>query len=105
MGTNCAPKFANLFLICKERFIRNKNLLPNFYKRYLDDILIIGNTAEIDTAYNELSNASQCLKFTKVIGNNSIDFLDLTLFKGKRFKNNNLIDIKLFSKDPHPIDK
>ena len=67
---------------------------PAFYKRFLDDIKIIWThgRAEFDKFFEILQNyhASISLKFE--IHDSEINFLDTTVYKGKRFQREGILD-------------
>jgi hypothetical protein len=105
MGTPFAVTFACIYLSTienktKQLLIVNYNFQPIFYKRYIDDLFAI------------FKNTSEAMKFVKVfnkikqnqiklvithIGDN-VQFLDIEIFKGIRFLNENLLDSKIFQK-------
>ena len=39
------------------------------------------------------------IKFTATISKHQIDYLDITIFKGKRFEQSGILDIKMYTKD------
>ena len=71
MGTRAAPTFANLFmgkidkLIQKAAFFGTKNLIM-FYKRFIDDILLIwcGTEAELLQFLDTINSLHPTIKFT-----------------------------------------
>lgn len=100
MGTPCAPAFAILFLFGLER-----KLHPSwaFFKRYIDDLLAMFSTkaAALDFVkrYNELHRN---IKITWEISDSTVNFLDLTIYKGARFQSKGLIDLATFGKAMNP---
>lgn len=108
MGTPAAVVIANLYLAIKEYNIiktyKEKNVIF-LYKRLVDDILIIGNINkrnEIEKLKYELNNLHKNLEMTFKEDNNKQDYLDLCIYKGKRFLEKSLMDTKTFQK---PINK
>ena len=94
LGTPLAPVLANLYLAILEKKLKSqisdtKSPIswPLFFKRYIDDILIISNQSrmEIETFLSLLNNMVPSLKFKLESGGPSANFLDLKIFKGKRF--------------------
>ncbi len=104
MGTRCAPNFANLYMsvleeLFFERRVKYGKLLPIFYKRYIDDILLIWEypLVQLDQFENDLDCYHEAIKFTSEINN----FLDITIHKGKRFQNPNVLDNSSYAKPCH----
>jgi hypothetical protein len=109
MGTPFAVTFAciHLAIIEAESFeIIKKHGFdgPLLYYRFIDDIIAVFPTAEdgkaFMTVFNTRRSGIHCPKY--VLSTNAATFLDITIFKGKRFKNNGLLDVKLHQK---PINK
>ncbi len=108
MGTRCAPNFANIYMaVLEESFFehseRNGKPLPTFYKRYIDDVLLIWehSLSEFEQFETDLDNYHEAIKFTSETDDNKINFLDITIHKGKRFQNNNVLDISPYAKPCH----
>ena len=113
MGTPLAVVFANIYLAMLEKrmfklYYRNYPTTPRFtpillYLRYIDDILCVTESPE-HAIYliNLLNNMHKNLKFTHVGSHNSVDFLDITVYKGSQFQHNNLFDIAPYQK---PMNK
>lgn len=95
MGTPCAPSFANLYLQFLETLLFNDpnypdHLKPLYYKRYIDDILVIlPNNADLhffpqhSKAYRNLQ-----VNWTNSIRNKGleeIEFLDVVIYKDLDF--------------------
>ncbi len=70
--------------------------------RYIDDILLILEDTHLVLA-KLLTHLNARISSIKFHSYNSIDFLDLTLFKGPRFAATGILDIKPFAKliNPH----
>jgi hypothetical protein len=105
MGTPVAVTFACIYLGMLER--EAFNAMPEFpfkmYKRYIDDIFGIPKSKELlEQFISILNNLRPTIKITTETSNSQINFLDITIFKGKLFKENNRFDIKVFQK---PINK
>jgi hypothetical protein len=111
MGTPVAVTFACIYLAMleKEAFKKmqqlnqdNNTTSPsNFfvYKRFIDDIFVVANSMEsLHNFATIFNNLRPTIKITTSINNNSIDFLDLTIFKGNRFEIHGILDVKLFQK-------
>ena len=68
--------------------------------RYLDDILTfwLGDKDELANFISQINSLHPTLKFTYEWSKTELNFLDLTLFKGKRFNNSQILDTKCFTK-------
>ena len=68
--------------------------------RYRDDILVIYEST-LDNFKNLIHTMNQMhptLKFTFEASDTSINYLDLTIFKGKRFRETGILDTKVYTK-------
>ncbi len=107
MGTPVAPTLANLFMGKLEATALNSwtGTQPILWLRYIDDVLLLLQDSE-DTLTDlvaHLNSQMASIKFTFTCSNNSIDFLDITLYKGPRYLQEGRLDIRPYSKkiDPH----
>ena len=68
--------------------------------RYRDDIISFwsGDERELANFISRINTVHPTLKFTHEWSKTEINFLDLTLYKGERFNNTQILDIKCFSK-------
>ena len=103
MGTNLAPSFANLFMVTIEHPVITKWKLLGYiiaYCRFIDDIFLIinGDSTIANQIIRELNSQHPNIQLTGTISTSSVDFLDLTIFKGPRFTSDHKIDIKVYSK-------
>ncbi len=101
MGTKMAPAYANIFMAeLEEKLLNDYTKKPILWKRYIDDILCIwpGPPSEIQTFINYLNSAHDTIKFTHECSDTQVDFLDITIYKGNRFRNTEILDIKPFFK-------
>ncbi len=97
MGTKMAPSYANLFMSSlEEKFQHTLNKKPLLWKRYIDDIILIwpGPPQEVSTMMDNLNKFHETIKFTSNISTESIDYLDITIFKGNRFEKEKKLDTK-----------
>ena len=71
-----------------------------FYGRYRDDGFLIyhGNENEIKTIFAIANGHHSLLQFTFEYAQTPINFLDVNVYKGKRFKNNATLDLKTYFK-------
>ena len=97
MGTKMAVAFANIFMANIEtQILSNSVTKPTIWKRYLDDILSLWDVNKPDTdKFIEQANSHHpTIKFTAEISNTKITFLDTVVYKGKRFRDHSILDIK-----------
>lgn len=106
MGTKCAPPFANLCLgsleeRALEQWTGTHTLL---WLRFLDDILMLwtGDSDELQKFMDHLNGLMCIINFTLKQDKNSTTFLDLEVYKGKRFQEQGILDIKPFKKATNP---
>lgn len=87
MGTNSAVHLANLYLarLVDPIVVSFPNVI--YYKRYIDDLLLIfrGTQHELLSFEKRLHEINHMIKFTREVSNLSINFLDLHIYylKGK----------------------
>lgn len=100
MGTNCAPTVANLFMAYFEHQLHIQSKLPKHYYRYIDDGFFIWTKSheELLKFMEEMNTLSPSLRFTWQVSQHTMDFLDLTIYKGKRYHKSSRLDIQLFAK-------
>ena len=101
MGTKMAPSYANIFMAeLEETLLKNYPKQPLLWKRYIDDVLCIwpGPQQELTCFIHYLNEAHPTIKFTHESSTHSVDFLDVTIYKGPRYTTSNTLDIKPFFK-------
>ena len=101
MGTKMAPAYANIFMAeLENKLLDHYPIQPIVWKIYIDDVLCIwpGNKEDLDKFIRYLNRSHPSIKFTYECSNHTVDFLDLTIFKGDRYKHNYTLDIKPFFK-------
>ena len=108
MGKKYAPSYANIFMAQFETEVWAKsNLKPTVYFRFLDDGFLIWEHSmeELMEFLKLLNSHDDSIKITYEISHDSIDFLDVTVFKGNRFQNHNILDTKVHFKptDNHQL--
>lgn len=97
MGTRMAPNYANCFMHTLETtFLQSQPLKPFFWKRFIDDILMLWpHTSEsLTTFLQNLNSFHQNIKFTWEISHTKVVYLDLEISKGSLFKNTGKLDIQ-----------
>ena len=89
-----APTYANLFMGMLETKLTDEHI--NIWKRYIDDIFLVWtNTQEKLEEYKKnINSIHPTIKFTYESSNKELTFLDITVYKGERFKRDNILDIK-----------
>ncbi len=102
MGTKMAPAYAIIFMgNLEEKALNRTTPTPIMWKRYIDDICLVWtNTKESLLEFiNSLSTrASSSHPRCPRMSDSQIDFLDVCLYKGERFKNKGIMDIKTYIK-------
>ena len=102
MGTKMAPAYANLFMGRLEtQLINQAPESIHTWKRFIDDIFIIwtGTTEEFEKFMSDINQIHSTIKFTYEISDTELTFLDVTLYKGERFKSANILDLKTHIKE------
>lgn len=104
MGTSAAPSLANIYLHKLEsKVIARSKVKPLFYKRYIDDLMMLWpatEEAELNNFLNLFTEIAPSITFSSVVvDSTSINFLDLVIFKGERFISKNILDIKVHQKE------
>ena len=89
MGTKMAVAFANILMA-------NIETKPTIWKGYIDDIFSLWdvNKPDIDKFIEQANSHHPTIKFTAEISNTEITFLDTVVYKGKRFRDHSILDIK-----------
>ena len=96
MGTKSALAYANIFMgKLEQTVLSSAPLQPSYYKRYIDDILILWphSESELTKFISALNNYHPSIKFTSEVSKYLITLLDINIFKGPNFPNNNKLDI------------
>jgi len=95
MGTKTAVAFANIFMTKIKTEIISKSITkPREWKSYIDNIFSLwDNDKQEITLFIEQANNFQ-IKFTAEISENETTFLDTVIFKGERFRNESILDIR-----------
>lgn len=104
MGCNAAPVYANLFIAAYEFYFRRKNYWPRLYFRYIDDIFFVweGTLMELHQFKVLMNQLSPSLKLTFQEGPR-VNFLDLNIEMGARFRSTGILDISCYRKPNNPL--
>ena len=97
MGTKMAVSFANIFMAeIETKIILQSDTKPREWKRYIDDVFSLWDNDKkgVDRFIEQANKFHPTIKFTAEISENEITFLDTTVFKGERFKQVSILDIK-----------
>lgn len=108
MGKRFAPAYANIFMAnWEEEALAKCPKKPLHYLRYLDDIWGIwtGTREEFDQFIDILNTHDPSIKLKYEVNEQSIDFLDTTVYKGPSFALNQRLEVKVFFKktDTHAL--
>lgn len=99
MGTPAAVVFANIFMFVLENKTVSKyanNIL--YYKRFLDDILLIVRKETADHTMHSLSNMHPAIKLEFKRSQTHADFLDIHMFKGTQFNETGILSTSVHQK-------
>ena len=103
MGQICSPELCDImFHSLEKKFISLSDKITKWL-RYRDDILLFwdGDEHELSNFLNRVNTMHPTLKFTHEWSKHEINFLDLTLYKGERFTESYVLDIRCYTK---PVD-
>ena len=101
MGKKFAPSYANLFMAQWENTALEKCYQNStMYFRYRDNIWILWDHGEtqFQTFFDILNTHSPDIRLSAKVEKNSIDFLDVTVFKGPQTNETGILDTKVFFK-------
>ena len=76
--------------------LSHSNTTPLEWKRYIDDVFSLWDTnrEEIDKFTEQANRPHATIKFTAEISDTETTFLDTCVYKGKRFKRENILDVR-----------
>ena len=101
MSTKMAVAFANIFMGEIEKQILNKSAhKPLAWKRYIDDIISLWHTSRdvVEKFIEQANKQHPTIKFTAEISCTDATFLDTTIYKGQRFNNESVLDMRMLFK-------
>ena len=105
MGVAYSPTVANIYMsVTLRRFLRTQRTKPLLMVRYIDDILMIWTDSETELKefLTDINQFNPALKYTHQYSPSTVDFLDLTIYKGPSFLITNVLDTKTYQK-PHNL--
>ena len=97
MRTKMAVSFANIFMAEIETDLLNQSRIkPSVWKHYIDGVFSLWDVTrtEIDFFIEQANKFHPTIKFTAYISNKEITFLDTVVYKGDRFQNESILDIR-----------
>jgi len=101
MGSILSPAYANIFMgKLENEFLSQTTLKPLYYKRYIDDLIVLWEHTE-DELKNFISNLNSfhpTIKFTFEYSHHSINYLDLLIHKGPDFLLTKILDVSTYIK-------
>ena len=108
MGRSFAVSYANIVMAEFEASALEKcDKKPLIIFRFLDDYFGIWehSLADFETFFNTMNTHAPSIKLKSVVNKDSIDFLDVTVYKGENFETNKKLDTKVFFKqtDTHEL--
>jgi len=100
MGQKSSGSICNLVVHeIEKEILRSKTHIHTLY-RYMDDTLVIwtGSFQQLEAFIQHINTLHMSLKLTYEASADSIQFLDLVVYKGKRFQETGILDIKCHTK-------
>ena len=97
MGTKTAVSFTNIFMAHIETTVLSRTVFkPTVCKGYIDEIFSLWDISKPDIeAFIEQANlVHPTIKFTAEISDTETVFLDAIVYKGTRFKEKSILDVK-----------
>ena len=78
---------------------RERPMIPLYYKRFIDDILIIARSLqECQLLQTILSEMDKTINTTGTPSNENTNFLDIIIYKGPEFADTQIFDLDLYQK-------
>lgn len=98
MGTPFAVVYSCIYLHHHEQLVlANLSFKPIYFKRFIDDLFLITETDLQRTQFIKAYQSTEKNISLSYNTNATVDFLDITIFKGPKLANN-LLDTKVFQK-------
>lgn len=101
MGSPDSPTYANIVVGHWERALTIEFQAEiQLYKRLIDDVLtiLLATQNVLEKFLNRLRNMHPALTFTVTVSEDCANFMDLTIYKGKRFASEGKFDLKPYEK-------
>ena len=96
-GPKMAVAFANIFMCAVETDVLSQsNTKPLEWKRYIDDMFSLwdANREEIDKFIEHANRHHATIIFTAEISDKETAFLGTCVYKGEKFKKENILDVR-----------
>ena len=76
--------------------LNQSNIKPRVWKCYIDDVFSLWDASkqDIDLFIEQANTFHPTIKFTAEISEKEITFLDTVVYKGERFQNKSILDVK-----------
>ena len=108
MGKRFAPSYANIYMAeWEETVLLKYPKRPSHYFRFLDDMWAVWphSLEELHEWLQVLNSHHPSIKLTMTFSPLTVDFLDITIFKGPDFHTTGILDTKVFFKptDSHAL--
>lgn len=108
MGKKFAPHYADITMAFWEKeHLKRCPKQPTLYLRYLDDIFMIWehSTSDFDNMFQILNTAHPNITLKSNVQTTELEFLDVLVFKGRKFESTGRFDTKVFFKptDSHAL--
>lgn len=71
MGLSLSPFLCNSFMITVEEKLKQHELFPRFYKRYVDDVVAIVDGEKVEETLNLLNSVCPEIQFTCELDENN----------------------------------
>ena len=99
MSTNSTPTYANLFVVYHKQILQQEHTLPKDYFRLIDDDFFIWKKSYKQLLHfmDIMNNMTPSLKLTWKVSQQEMEFLDLFIYKGEKFKKTKRLDIKMYT--------
>ena len=97
MGTKLAVAFSVIFMAhLEQELLLHSPYKPLIWKRFIDDIFCVWTISEVEILkfLDFANNYHPTIKFTCEMSQQSITFLDTEVFKGLRFLDSNILDVR-----------
>ena len=97
MGTKMAVAFANIFMsVVETAILSQSSTKPLEWKWYIEDVFSLWDTngEKIDKFIEHTNRHHDTIKFTAEITDKETLFLDTCVYKGERFKKENILDVR-----------
>ena len=107
MGQSCAVVFANIYVYELEQdmvFTWKRNNNMHVYGRCIDDVFaIITKQQYVQSFINEINSLHSNIQFNCVTSMHEVEFLDVVIYKGERYKTESRFDVRTTPKEDQQV--